>query len=88
VSFNDLNLHINITKAVAACGYNKPTPIQRKAIPEILQGKDVVASAQTGTGKTAAFVLPALHYLNTVEPIKKNTHSGVNSYTRTFRTDY
>src|SRR6185437_15910025 len=43
---------------------NKPTPIQASSIPNILEGKDLVASAQTGTGKTAAFVLPALHRLS------------------------
>ena len=44
-------------------GYTNPTPIQTQAIPIVLQGRDVLASAQTGTGKTAAFMLPALHKL-------------------------
>lgn len=64
VSFMQLNLDPNINKAIAACGYTQPTPIQAKSIPDILLGKDLVASAQTGTGKTAAFVLPALHRLS------------------------
>jgi len=61
-----LNLHPALLRAVSACGYSEPTEIQRKAIPEVLAGRDIVASAQTGTGKTAAFVLPSLHRLNAV----------------------
>ena len=61
--FQSLQLHANINKALAICGYTTPTPIQAKSIPAILAGKDVAASAQTGTGKTAAFVLPALNKL-------------------------
>ena len=71
MSFNELNLHENILKAIQACGYNTPTPVQKKSIPPILEGKDVVASAQTGTGKTASFVLPALHRLATKSGPKK-----------------
>ncbi len=63
MTFEQLNLSPHITKALTACGYTRPTPIQAKSIPDILLGKDMVASAQTGTGKTAAFVLPALHRL-------------------------
>jgi len=59
--FEDLNLAPQILQALAACGYDKPTPIQAQTIPALLDGRDVIASAQTGTGKTAAFVLPALH---------------------------
>jgi superfamily II DNA/RNA helicase len=64
MTFAQLNLHADIIKALTACGYTEPTPIQASSIPEILKGKDIVASAQTGTGKTAAFVLPALHRLS------------------------
>jgi superfamily II DNA/RNA helicase len=64
MSFTELNLNANISKAILACGYTKPTPIQSRSIPDILNRKDLVASAQTGTGKTAAFVLPALHLLS------------------------
>jgi superfamily II DNA/RNA helicase len=63
MTFAELNLNENIFKAIDACGYTIPTPIQAHSIPHILTGGDVVASAQTGTGKTAAFVLPALHRL-------------------------
>jgi superfamily II DNA/RNA helicase len=71
MTFAQLNLDPQISKALVACGYNNPTPIQAKSIPDILLGKDMVASAQTGTGKTAAFVLPALHRLATQAPGKK-----------------
>ncbi|MEO8963374.1 MAG: DEAD/DEAH box helicase, partial [Gammaproteobacteria bacterium] len=64
-TFAELNLDPQIAKALEACGYVNPTPIQAKSIPEILAGRDVVASAQTGTGKTAAFVLPSLHRICT-----------------------
>lgn len=65
MSFENLNLHPLILKAIADSGYTSPTPIQEKAIPELLAGHDIMASAQTGTGKTAAFMLPALHRLAT-----------------------
>ncbi|HLB42332.1 MAG TPA: DEAD/DEAH box helicase [Gammaproteobacteria bacterium] len=71
MSFEKLNLHPKIFKAIQACGYTQPTPIQQKAIPVILERKDLVASAQTGTGKTAVFVLSALHYLHQHAAIKK-----------------
>src|SRR5579872_4822441 len=64
MSFAQLNLDPKIFKALDSCGYTQPTPIQARCIPDILNGKDMVASAQTGTGKTAAFVLPSLHRLN------------------------
>ncbi len=64
MSFQQLNLHPALLKAVSTCGYERPTEIQQKAIPAALEGRDLIASAQTGTGKTAAFVLPALHRLN------------------------
>lgn len=64
-AFNGLNLHPDLMRAIGDAGYTSPTPIQEKAIPAILTGKDLCASAQTGTGKTAAFILPALHKLLT-----------------------
>ena len=62
--FAALNLNEPIVKAIEAAGYKTPTPIQAAAIPEILAGHDIMASAQTGTGKTAAFMLPALQKLS------------------------
>ncbi len=65
MSFNDLGLTPELARAVAEKGYTTPTPIQRAAIPGVLAGRDVLAGAQTGTGKTAAFVLPILQKLAT-----------------------
>lgn len=63
MSFKNLKLNNALLKAVAREGYTEPTPIQAQAIPHILQGKDVIGCAQTGTGKTAAFVLPIIQRL-------------------------
>jgi len=63
VSFRDLNISEERLAAVEALGWTEPTPIQRKAIPEALRGVDVVGIAQTGTGKTASFMIPALERL-------------------------
>jgi ATP-dependent RNA helicase RhlE len=63
MSFKSLGLSDSLVKAVSAQGYDTPTPIQTKSIPLVLEGKDVLASAQTGTGKTAGFTLPMLQLL-------------------------
>jgi ATP-dependent RNA helicase RhlE len=63
MSFDDLGLTPELARAVAEKGYTAATPIQRAAIPGVLAGRDVLAGAQTGTGKTAAFVLPILQQL-------------------------
>jgi ATP-dependent RNA helicase RhlE len=63
VSFKTFNFHPSIMTGVCAAGYDSPTPIQRRAIPPIIQGQDVLGLAQTGTGKTAAFALPILQRL-------------------------
>jgi ATP-dependent RNA helicase RhlE len=60
-TFDDLGLAEPILRAVSAEGYNNPTPIQAQAIPSLIMGRDVIGIAQTGTGKTASFVLPLLH---------------------------
>ncbi|MGE8318465.1 MAG: DEAD/DEAH box helicase [Comamonas sp.] len=64
MTFEELNLAPAIVQAVREQGYEAPTPIQAQAIPAVLQGKDLLAGAQTGTGKTAAFTLPMLHLLS------------------------
>ena len=64
MSFADLGLSTPILEAVAEQGYTTPSPIQAKAIPLVLQGRDVMAAAQTGTGKTAGFTLPILELLS------------------------
>ncbi len=63
MTFKDLGLQDNLLKAVSEKGYTKPSVIQEKAIPLVLKGKDLLASAQTGTGKTAGFTLPMLQLL-------------------------
>ena len=66
--FTELTLHPSLLRAVASEGYTEPTPIQAKAIPIVLTGRDVLACAQTGTGKTAAFALPILQRLMATPP--------------------
>jgi superfamily II DNA/RNA helicase len=68
--FNALNLHPAILDAIRESGYTAPTPIQRQAIPKILSGVDLLASAQTGTGKTGAFLLPTLQRLTIPSKVK------------------
>ena len=67
MSFADLGLKPELLRAVDEKGYSAPTPIQAQAIPAVLAGGDVLAGAQTGTGKTAAFVLPLLQKLGAIE---------------------
>ncbi|NMM47516.1 DEAD/DEAH box helicase [Marinigracilibium pacificum] len=71
MTFNDLGLNQSILHALNKQGYTKPTPIQEQAIPILLQGKDLLGCAQTGTGKTAAFTIPILQHLeNKLSSIK------------------
>jgi len=70
LSFETLNLNSELLRAVKACGFSQPTDIQRQAVPVALAGRDLMASAQTGTGKTAAFVLPVLQRLATPSKVK------------------
>ena len=62
-NFAELDLDPDLLLAIDEMGYQRPTQIQAEAIPQALDGRDVLASAPTGTGKTAAFVLPALQFL-------------------------
>ncbi len=68
MSFNDLGLSAELVRAVSEKGYSTPTPIQTQAIPLILKGRDLMGSAQTGTGKTAGFTLPLLQRLASARP--------------------
>lgn len=68
ITFAELGLNEQILAGVATLGFNAPTPVQAAAIPAVLTGKDVVASAQTGTGKTAAFMLPTLQRIAVEKP--------------------
>ena len=67
MSFNKLGLSSALLKSIQAKGYSEPSEIQQEAIPEIIKGSDILAGAQTGTGKTAAFALPILHRLQNAE---------------------
>ena len=64
MSFQSLGLKPELLRAVTEHGYTIPTPVQARAIPEILAGRDLLAGAQTGTGKTAGFTLPILQLLH------------------------
>ncbi len=75
MNFDELNLAPALMQAVRELGYETPTPIQAQAIPAVLAGQDLLAGAQTGTGKTAAFTLPMLHKLSLSEP-GKNRFGG------------
>jgi len=70
MTFKDFGLDEKLLEAISYMGFEKPTPIQEAAIPEIVRGRDLIAGAQTGTGKTAAFLLPILNKLT-----KKETHA-------------
>src|SRR5512146_3019293 len=74
MSFTSLGLSAELLRAISDQGYIKPTAVQRQAIPVILEGKDVLAGAQTGTGKTAGFALPLLQLLS-----KRGCIRGKNS---------
>ncbi|MBT7889802.1 MAG: DEAD/DEAH box helicase, partial [Deltaproteobacteria bacterium] len=70
MSFSSLGLSEPLLRAIEKQGYTTPTPIQAQAIPAVLSGRDVLAAAQTGTGKTAGFTLPLLQLLDKTEPTK------------------
>ncbi|MBI3285272.1 MAG: DEAD/DEAH box helicase [Burkholderiales bacterium] len=70
MSFEALGLHANIIRALTDSGYAKPTPVQAQAIPAAIEGRDLMVSSQTGSGKTAAFMLPALHKLASAEVVE------------------
>lgn len=76
MSFSELRLSEPIVRAVTAEKYTTPTPIQMQAIPEVMSGRDLLACAQTGTGKTAAFALPILHRLGLVQNNDGQTRNG------------
>ena len=82
MSFSELGLRSELVNAVAAKGYETPSPIQARAIPAILEGRDVLGGAQTGTGKTAAFGLPLLQTLAASEFKTKRPRALVLTPTR------
>ena len=82
MSFNNLNLSSELLHALKDKGYSEPSEIQAQAIPEILSGNDIMAGAQTGTGKTAAFALPILQRLQNDESKRRRVRSLVLVPTR------
>ena len=82
MQFNELNLRPEILQAIEAKGYTRPTPIQAQAIPAVLSGCDILAGAQTGTGKTAAFTLPLLELLSNKPSKSKKPKALVLTPTR------
>ncbi len=82
MSFSSLALNKSLTDAVKALGYQQPTPIQQQAIPAVLANKDIMAGAQTGTGKTAAFALPILQKLSENIPTERPIRALVLTPTR------
>lgn len=82
MSFKNLNLINPIIRAVTEAGYSKPTEIQYTAIPHILEGKDIIGCAQTGTGKTAAFAMPVLQLLKKHTPDHKEIRTLILTPTR------
>jgi ATP-dependent RNA helicase RhlE len=88
ITFESMGLNKALLQALASTGYVKPTPIQEKAIPDVMAGKDLLGIAQTGTGKTAAFALPILHRLaaNRVAPKPRTTRCLILSPTRELAT--
>lgn len=82
MSFKNLGLCPEILAAVKKQGYEKATPIQEKSIPKILEGRDVLAGAQTGTGKTAAFSLPIIQMVNKIEGKKRGPYALILTPTR------
>ena len=62
--FDDLDLNPELLESIEYMGFREATPIQEKAIPVIMEGRDLIACAQTGTGKTAAFLLPIMNYIS------------------------
>ena len=73
MTFSEIGLHPAILKALTDSGYSEPTPVQQQAIPAALEGRDLLVSSQTGSGKTAAFMLPALHRLSLIHIWMRNT---------------
>jgi ATP-dependent RNA helicase RhlE len=73
LTFADFNFNEHLFEGISAMGYNTPTPVQAEAIPIILKGHDLIACAQTGTGKTAAYLLPVIHNIGMLKNPQTNT---------------
>jgi superfamily II DNA/RNA helicase len=86
LTFDNFNFDTKLSEGLYSMGYTSPTPIQEQAIPLILQGKDLIACAQTGTGKTAAFLLPVLHNIMGMAEEKRALNTLILSPTRELAT--
>ncbi|MCB0754319.1 MAG: DEAD/DEAH box helicase, partial [Flavobacteriales bacterium] len=73
MKFSELNLHPSLMEGLDAMGFEETTPIQEQSIPDLIKGRDIVGCAQTGTGKTAAFLIP------TIERVLKSKNPGVKA---------
>jgi len=80
LTFSDFNFDPSLDEGLQSMGYVKPTPIQQQAIPILLQHKDLIACAQTGTGKTASYLLPLLQHISVSE--KQHTQALILAPTR------
>lgn len=82
MSFEQFNFHPSVLESIHSMGFDAPTPIQEQSIPPVLEGRDMIACAQTGTGKTAAYLLPALQNLASDDSIRDKLHSLIVCPTR------
>ena len=82
MNFSDLGLGPEVLRAIEEVGYDSPTPIQERAIPYVLMGRDVLGCAQTGTGKTASFTLPMIEILASTRARARMPRSLILSPTR------
>lgn len=80
MTFNDFNFEEQLLNGIVSMGYKEPTPIQQQTIPLLLEGKDLIACAQTGTGKTASYLLPVMNSISKTE--KRYTHTLILAPTR------
>ena len=72
MTFESLGLHTALTQAVTDAGYDTATEVQARAIPPALQGRDLMVSSSTGSGKTASFILPALHVRDVAQQLSRS----------------
>ena len=82
MTFEEIGLHASVLKALTESGYTKPTGVQEQAIPAALAGRDLLVSSQTGSGKTAAFMLPALHKFASAEQVAEGASPLTSSPSR------
>lgn len=87
MQFSDFNLHPDLMEGLNSMGFEKATTIQDQAIPMIMQGRDLIACAQTGTGKTASFLLPIIHDILNHPAPGQHEHSYNSAHARACHTN-